>query len=283
MGGTQLRDAIVMSTMGLWKGLWAKMVAFIPNVLGALVLLAVGYVLAKLARHFTTALLQRIGFDRASSRIGLHGILEQANIRLTAGEIIGHIIFWLLMLTFLVSASETLGLPNVSQTIDAFVLYLPNVIGAAVIVVVGMTVASFVRDLVRSAAGSLGVDYAKALGSLAHGALLVVIASLAVGQLQIETVLLNRVVQIILIAAALALALAMGLGTRDIAAHIVAGVYLRDVYRPGMKLSMGENAGTVEEVGTIVTRLATDDGRSVFIPNGQLTAAVVNEGGAAKE
>jgi hypothetical protein len=187
--------------------------------------------------------------------------------------------FWVLMLTFIVSAADTLGLPNVSQTIDAFVLYLPNVVAAAVIMVVGMTVASFVRDLVRGGAQTLGIDYARALGSLAHGALLVVIASLAVGQLRIETALFNRVVEIILIAAGLGLALAMGLGTRDIARHIVAGVYLRDLYRPGMKLSFEGRTGTVAEVGTVVTRLTGPDAGTIYIPNGHLTTAIVDEAG----
>lgn len=279
MNAGELRDAMVMTTMGLWKGLWAKIIAFVPNILGAVILLCVGYLLSKLLRRLVTTLLQRIGFDRASVRIGLQTALEQAGIRATAGEILGHVIFWVLMLTFIVSAADTLGLPNVSQTIDAFVLYLPNVLGAAVIVVVGMTVASFVRDFVRGGAESLGVEHARALGSLAYGALLVVIASLAVGQLGIETALFNRVVEIVLIAAGLGLALAVGLGTRDTARHIVAGVYLRDLYKPGMKLSFDGRAGTVEEVGTIATRLAAPDAGTIYVPNGHLATALVEEAG----
>jgi hypothetical protein len=282
MEGNQLRDAVVMTTLGLWKGLWAKMIAFVPSLIGAAILLIVGYLVGKLARHFVVVLLRRVGFDSASSRVGLHRILERAGIVVTAAEVVGHVVFWLLMLTFLVSAAETLGLANVSQTIDAFVLYLPNVVGAAVIVVVGTTVAAFVRDMVRSGAEGLGIDYARALATLAHGALLVVIASLAIGQLQIETALLNRVVQIVLIATGLGIALAMGLGTRDIAGHIVAGVYLRDLYRPGAKLSVDHREGKLEEVGTIVTRLTTADGGSVYIPNSHLAAVIVSEEGPAK-
>jgi small-conductance mechanosensitive channel len=109
--------------------------------------------------------------------------------------------------------------------------------------------------------------------------LLVVIASLAVGQLRIETALFNRVVEIVLIAAGLGLALAMGLGTRDIARHIVAGVYLRDLYRPGMKLSFDGRTGTVQEVGTMATRLTGPDAGIMYVPNGHLTTAIVDEAG----
>jgi hypothetical protein len=282
MDESHLRDAIVMTTLGLWKGLWAKMIAFVPNILGAAILLIVGYMIAKLVRRLVIAVLRRVGFDSASSRVGLHRILEQSGVRVTAAEVIGHVTFWLLMLTFLVSASETLGLTNVSQTIDAFVLYLPNVVGAAVIVVVGMTLAAFVRDMVRGGAESLGVEYGRALGTLAHGAMLVLIGTLAIGQLQIETVLLNRVVEIVLVATGLGIALAMGLGTRDIAGHIVAGVYLRDLYRPGARLTVDDQVGALEEVGTITTRLTTADGGALYIPNGHLTTVIVSEEGSHK-
>jgi small-conductance mechanosensitive channel len=281
MESGQLRDAIVVTTLGLWHGLWAKVVAFIPNLAAALVLLVVGYALARIAQRVGTAVLQRVGLDRVALRVGVSGVLEQSGIRASAAEVVGHLLFWLLMLMFLVSAAETLGLPNVSETIDAFVLYVPRVIAAAVITVVGVTLASFAHDVVRSGAEGLGVEYARALGKLAYGVLLIVTASLALGQLRVETLLLNRVVEITLMAAGAGLALTLGLGTRDVARHIVAGVYLRDLYRPGMTLVIGEQSGAVQEVGTVVTRLRTPDGGSLFIPNGQLTETTVREAGTA--
>jgi small-conductance mechanosensitive channel len=269
----QLKDIMVAATANPW----AKIVAFIPNVLGMLVILIVGYLVAKGLQRLGTVVLQRIGFDKLSSRVGLPTILDQAGIRATASEILGQLVFWLFMLTFLISAAETLGLGNVSQTIDAFVRYLPNVIGAVVIFIVGLTLAHFVRDLVRSGAEGLGVDYAKGLSNLAYGALIVVVGSLAVGQLQIETVLFNRVVEIVLIATGAALALALGLGTRDIAKHVVSGVYIRELYKPGTNLSVGEDSGSLQDVGTVITRIKTPEGRTIYIPNGQLTEIVVRE------
>lgn len=275
MNPEQLKDIIVAATTNPW----AKMMAFIPNLLGMLIILLIGYLISRGLQKLAALLLRRVGFDRLSSRVGLHAMLEQAGLQATASDVIGRLVFWLFMLTFLISATETLGLSNLSRTIDAFVRYLPHVIGAAVIFMIGMTLAHFVRDLVRGGAEGLGVDYAKGLGSLAYGALIVVTGSLAVGQLQIETVLFNRVVEIVLIATGAALALALGLGTRDIAKHIVAGAYIRDLYRPGMHLTIGADNGSVLDVGTVITRIKTTDGRTIYIPNGQLTETVVLEGG----
>jgi len=273
MNPEELKDLIVAVTVSPW----AKITAFIPNLLGMLVILVVGYLISRGLQKLATLILRRVGFDRLSSRVGLHTTLEQAGVHATSSEILGRLVFWLFMLTFLISAAETLGLRNLSQTIDAFVRYLPNVIGAAVIFIVGMTLAHFVRDLVRSGAEGLGVDYAKGLSSLAYGALLVVAGSLAVGQLQIETALFNHVVEIILIATGAALALALGLGTRDIAKHIVAGSYIRELYKPGISLSVGEDNGTLQDVGTVITRIKTLEGRMIYIPNSHLIEAVVHE------
>jgi small-conductance mechanosensitive channel len=119
------------------------------------------------------------------------------------------------------------------------------------------------------------VEYARVLANAVYVVLIVIVGSLAVGQLQIQTALFNRVVEIVLVAAGLALALALGLGTREIANHIVAGVYLRDLYRPGMEVTIGEHGGALEQMGPIVTTLRSADNHTVHIPNGRLTEQVV--------
>jgi small-conductance mechanosensitive channel len=107
----------------------------------------------------------------------------------------------------------------------------------------------------------------------------VVIASLAVGQLKINTALLDRVVEILLIASGGALGLALGLGMRDIAKQLVAGVYARDLFRAGAQLAIGEEQGALEEVGAVCMRLRTADGRVLYIPNSLITETVVRQSG----
>jgi small-conductance mechanosensitive channel len=260
------------------SALWSRLVIFLPNLLAAVVILALGYVLSALLRRIIVAVLRRIGLDAATRRIGVRAGLDRAGIQANASEILGGLVFWLLMLTFVVSAAETLGLQNVSRTIDAFVRYLPNVIGASIIAVVGLLIAHFVRDLVRSGTASLGGDYARGLSNLAYGVLVVVIASLAVGQLQINTTLFDRLIEILLIASGGALGLAVGLGTRDIAKQLVAGVYARDLLTHGAQLSIDDAQGVLEEVGAVCMRLKTTDGRTVYVPNGLFTERIVRQG-----
>lgn len=279
----RLSDAAAVSVNALWApltALWTTFVAFTPTLLAVVLILAFGYALAAILRRLTAAVLRRIGFDEAGRRIGLRTALDRAGVAAAASDVVGTLVFWLFLLTALISAAETLGLRNVSQTIDALVRYLPNVIGAVVIVVAGLLVAHVVRDAVRGSTASLGVQYASALSAVVYAVLIVVVASLAVGQLRIETELFNRVVEIVLVAGGGALGLALGLGTRDIAKHLVAGTYARELFRPGMELSVDGEVGAVDEVGSLFTRLRAADGRSIYIPNGRLTDCVVREGGA---
>ena len=280
----KLNDVADVSVDALWApftALWVKVIAFTPTLLAVLVIVVVGYVVSAVLRRLTAAVLRRIGFDDASRRIGVRAMLDRAGIAAAASDVIGGLVFWLFLLTFFISAAETLGLHNVSLTIDALVRYLPNVIGAAVIAVVGLTVAHFIRDAVRAGTASLGVEYAGGVSGVIYVMLIVIVASLAVGQLRIQTELFNRVVEIVLVASGGALGLALGLGMRDVARHLVTGVYARELFRPGTELSIGEDTGTVDEVGPLFTRLAGRDGRHLYVPNGRLTESVLHEGGPA--
>jgi small-conductance mechanosensitive channel len=273
--GVHLQDSIVQSLTEMAT----KVAGFVPNLLGMLVILVVGYIVSKLLQRAATAILRRLRFDVASEKTGLEETMQKVGIKISASQVVGKLVFWLFMLTFLISAADALGLDNVSRTIDSFVAYLPNVIGAAVIVVVGLMLANFVRTLVAGGASRIGLEYGKSLSNLVYGVLLVVIGSLAVSQLQLETALLNRVIEIVLVATGAALAIAVGLGSRDVARHIISGVYARDVFQHGSKITIGDIEGTVEKVGTVNTDIAAQGGVILHVPNGQLFDTMVRQQG----
>ncbi len=169
------------------------------------------------------------------------------------------------------------GLENVSLMIGSLVSYLPNVIAAIVIAVVGLLLAGFARDWVHGAATKIGVDYAGSLGVATYSILFVLALSLAVSQLKIDLSLINRIIEILLLAAGAGLALTLGLGTRDIARHLVAGTYARDTFTPGMTMTIGNQSGALEEVGALSTRIRGPRGEAIYVPNGRLVDEVVSE------
>ena len=254
---------------------WSEIAAFLPNLAGALAILVVGYLVAKIVSAVVRRLLAVVGFDRLGERTGVAELLKRINVDKTASHVLGRIVFWILMLTFLLSASESLGLDRLSATINSLVQYLPRVLGAVFILSIGLFAATFARDVVRGAAARIGSRHANTLGQTTYVLLAVIAATLAVGQLEIETALLTVAVGVVITSVGIAAALAFGLGSRDVAGNVLAGTYVRDNYPPGTRIEVDGIAGEVKAVEATSTVLATTDDREACVPNMTLLRSVV--------
>ncbi|MEL7312544.1 MAG: mechanosensitive ion channel domain-containing protein [Pseudomonadota bacterium] len=254
---------------------WEKIASAAPNVLAAIALLVFGHFIAKFIGFAIARILKKVGLDRLGEKAGLNDMAERTGLSMTASDVFGKIIYWLIFLTFLISAADALGLERVSDTINGFVAYLPKLIGALMVLIIGLFAAQFVRSIVEAALGSINLGYEKAVGTLIYAIIVIVVTSLAIGQLEVETDLLNQVISIVLMACAAAVALAMGLGTRDVAGNIVAGVYARDLYTRGKRITVGEVSGTILEVASTSILVDTGDGQRVSIPNRRLLEETV--------
>lgn len=246
---------------------WTPVAGFIPRFFGALVVVLVGFVVAKLLDTLLSKLLAKLGLDRLMAGTGLTKMLGRVGIQVPVSSLIGKIVYWFVLLIFLVSAAESLGLDRVSATLDMLALYLPKVLGAALVLLAGVLLAQLLSGIVRGAAEGVGLDYAHGLGRIAQGLVILISISVAIGQLEVKTDLLNNVIAIALISIGLAAALALGLGSRDIAAQIIAGIYVRELYQVGQEVKIGDIEGQIEEIGTVKTILLTDEGDLVSVAN----------------
>lgn len=250
--------------------LWSKIAGFIPNLFVALILVLLGFVVAKLLDTLISKLLAKLGLDRLMAGTGLTKLMARVGIQVSVSTLIGRIVYWFVLLIFLVSAAESLGLQRVSATLDVLALYLPKVFGAALVLLAGVLLAQLVSSLVRGAAEGVGLEYASGLGRIAQGLVIIISISVAIGQLEVKTDLLNNVIAIVLISVGLAMALALGLGSRDIAGQILAGIYVRELYEVGQQVTVGEVEGQIEEIGTVKTVLLTENGELVSVSNRML-------------
>ena len=263
-------DLWTQSLVTAMTALWTKVANFIPNLFGALVVVLLGFVVAKLLDTLLSKLLAKFGLDRLMSGTGLTKMLSRVGIQVPISTLIGKIVYWFVLLIFLVSAAESLGLERVSATLDMLALYLPKVFGAALVLLAGALLAQLVNGLTRGAAEGIGLEYAAGVGRIAQGLVIMIAISVAISQLEVKTDLLNHVIVIGLITVGLAVALAMGLGSREIAGQILAGIYVRELYQVGQQVRIGEVEGQIEEIGTVKTTLLTDDGELVSLSNREL-------------
>ncbi|PBK53565.1 transporter [Pseudomonas syringae pv. actinidiae] len=255
------------SLLAAMTALWTKVANFIPNLFGALVVVLLGFVVAKLLDALLSKLLAKLGLDRLVGGTGLTKIIGRAGVKVPISTLIGKIVYWFVLLIFLVSAAESLGLQRVSATLDMLALYLPKVFGAALVLLVGVLLAQLVNELVRGAAEGVGIDYSAGLGRIAQGLVIIISISVAISQLEVKTDLLNHVIVIALITVGLTVALALGLGSREIAGQIIAGIYVRELFQVGQQVQVGDTEGQIEEIGTVKTTLLTDEGELVSFSN----------------
>ena len=247
---------------------------FLPNLLGALLILLVGWLLSRALEAIATRGLRTLGFDGFATRLRIAEFLERAEIRLSVSQIVAKLLFWLVMLTFLLSSIETLGLTAVTETIDRLIAFIPSVIGAVLISIGGLVLARFVSTVVRSAAAAAGFLSAARLGFVAQLVVGGLVFAVAVEQLGVATDVFVLPFTVALGAAGFGIGLAFALGARPVIGHIMAGHFLKQSLPRDAAIEVEGQRGLVERVGAVDTLLRNDTG-SWTIPNGQLLERIV--------
>jgi small-conductance mechanosensitive channel len=244
----------------------SSVAAWLPGLAAALLLLFVGWIVARLVQFLTRNILARLGLDRLSERAGLSQVFSQAGLVSSASDLLARLVYWLVMLVFLLAATESLGLVGVVEILRGFVNYLPRVLAATVILILGSLLARLVSDAVRALSVQAGLDSGPVMGQAVRYVLLIFAILLALEQLGIETNLLTIAASAIIGALAIALALAFGLGSRDLARNIMAGYHARDSFLPGQRLTFAGRTGRLVLIGTVKFILETEAGL-VSLPN----------------
>tara|TARA_B100000686_G_scaffold353368_2_gene458700 strand:- start:263 stop:1225 length:963 start_codon:yes stop_codon:yes gene_type:complete len=260
--------------------------AFIPKLLTAFILLLVGVIISTIVARGTRFLLEKFGgllkekFANSPiiQRSGFSGIFVRANTHVPFSIIVSKSLFWILIIMFLSSAARSLGLEQISAPLSGLVSFLPQAITALIISVAGFIIGDLVRGFVVNGAKKVGLDYAGALANLVYAFILVLVLTIAIDTLGVDTTLIRHTVEILLLGAAVATSLALGLGMRPLAQNIVSGVYARDLYPVGTKIRFKGNEeleGKVVSVGPVTTQIETSSNNSINIPNSSIVAEIV--------
>jgi len=251
--------------------LGVKLVEFLPHLIGALLILLIGWGLSWVVEITARRAFRAVGIDRLASR---YRLAERAGLRSTSSEALGRLVFWLLMVMFLLSSAHALGLPAVTATIARLVAYLPHLIGAVLIVFLGLLVVRLLGSVVSSAAAAAGVAGAPRLGFLVRLLAAGLVTIVALEQLGIQTAILVWPLTVVLAAAGFAAGLAFALGARPIVSHILAGHFLKQSLPRDSFVEIGGERGIIERIGATDTLLKNGEKRW-SIPNAHLLEQVV--------
>ncbi len=211
-------DVLRASFMDIWVGV----ANFIPSLIAAIVIFLVGWLIAVILGRLVAQVVKAVKLDTALRGAGFDKVVEKGGFTLSSGGFLGALVKWFFIVVSLVAALDILGLKTVTGYLSTVVLnYLPNVIIAALILLVSVVIAQAIQKLVVSSAKAAGISSANVLGEIAKWAIWIFAFMAALSQLEILNSFIQPLFIGIIAALSLALGLSFGLGGRDAAARYI--------------------------------------------------------------
>lgn len=239
-----MREKLVQAFSNLADSIIAAVPKLVMGVVMAVAALVVARVIERVLRYALT----KVRFDSLVGKVGIDRALQRLGIRQQLTLLLPRFVYFLVLLLLAKTAVDALGLTAISEAIGAFFSYLPNLVAALVLLILGSTVGQFAGQTVTQSAESAGVEFAAGLGRLVSGLILFVCAMMAIAQLKIDTEIVRIVTSFILGGAALGFGLSFGLGTRDIVRNVAAGFYARKILVVGRPVELAGHKGVLRSI-----------------------------------
>ena len=236
----------------------------LPNVIGALLLLLIGWLIAKGVSVALRKVLQSKTMSRLTERLNRLSLLQRSDLSLDSVRIISQFVYWVILLIFFVAASETLGWTAVSRTLNNLINYLPALLSAIIIVLIGLYLAQTVRTIIRAALHSLQVGAAPLISSLAFYLLATLVVLTALEQAGVDTSIVTANLTLIIGAIVGAFAISFAIASRHVLENILASFYGRKSFTVGDKIRVGKVEGTITRLDSVSVIIQTEEAEVVM-------------------
>lgn len=246
-------------------------IAYLPHLVGAIILLLVGFAVAWLLGRLVRLLLARLGLDALGDRTGLTEDLARVGVQLAPSALIGRLIFLIVLVAAFNQALDTLEFAPLSEALRDLLNFMPHVLLAAFLVLLGVIVGDLVSRSASGAMSRAGVLYHGLAGSILRTTVILLAVLMALQQLTIESGFFLYVLLVMMGGGALAVGIAGGWGARSLAENLIAGRYVEREFGVGDFVRVDGTAGTIERLNSTSVIVRTLENRRVTIPNGLLT------------
>lgn len=258
----------------LKEGVFTQMVGgfseAIPKVITALVVLLAGRLIASTIRKIIQRILSALQLDKFANQLNDIDLVQRSGMRIELSNLIGQIVYYVIMLGFIIMATDLLGIQVITDMVRSIIGYLPSLLSAFIMFLMGLFLADMVRNVLHTALRSMGMQSAGFISSGVFYFLFITVAVSALAQAKIETGFISSNLTVIIAAIAAAFAIGYGRASRDLVANYLAGYYNRDKVRLGDEVEMLGVRGKVVMIDATSLILQTDE-RAIIIPLGKLT------------
>ncbi len=265
------------STFSLLKKLTEEvqgLTSILPNVLGALGILLVGWLIARMLSRLMRQLLGRVGADKLAERLNEVEIVHKSNIKIVPSALISRIVYYLLMLIVLMAATDMLKMEAVSNLVNDIINYIPSLLMAMLVLAVGILVADAIKNAVFAATKSLAIPAAGVISSVIFYFIFINVLMMALSQAKLQTGFIESNISIVLAGIVSAFAIGYGFASRNIVASLLAAYYNKEKIKVGDLIRIEGVEGQIISVDSTSFTVRTDQGRMIVIPLHKLTTEI---------
>jgi hypothetical protein len=193
----------------------------IPQIIGALLVLVIGWIIAKLLKKLFVNFLKIIKFNYLTEKSGIEKFLKDGGVKINANDLLGSLVYWIIMLIVIMAALNTMQLTSAKDLFNEIILYIPNIIVAIIVLLLGIYIAKFVSQAIRVTLKNMNDTTVNVIEKIAYYAIVVLTIFIVLSQLNIAENILNIAFFSLFGALCLAFGLAFGLGGKDFAADLI--------------------------------------------------------------
>ena len=258
---TEKKD-MVLNTL---ETIWSEIALAIPNILGAITILIIGWVITKIIVYVIKKALKLAKADKLDDKLNEIELFGEGKFKFNIIKMVTSFVKWLLLLVFIIVAADVAGLTIISQEIGKLLHYIPQLFTAVLLFLVGVYIASFIKKSITSLFKSLEISGGNALGQIVFILITVFVSITALNQAGIDTTIITSNITLILGSLLAAFALALGFGAREVVSSLLKAFYTRKTYELGQEIKFNDVQGEIVSVNEISMTLKTKTG-TLIVP-----------------
>lgn len=263
-----------MDLINILEEVLLKFASSASTILRAAIVLFVGWIVARIVSKALGKILEAIKIDRYGDKINDTEFAQKAGFKIRLSNFISKLIFWVLMLIFIIMANEVLGMEVISNMVADLLNYLPRLLSALVLFVLGIYLAEFVKNIVQAACNALAIPSAKIIATFVFYLVFLTLTISALAQASIDTALITSNLTVILGGVILAFAIGYGFASRDTMANFIASFYSKNKVSIGDVISVDGSKGKVIAMDSASITLQAET-KIIIVPLKKLTSETV--------
>lgn len=250
--------------MELLTELKNRFIGAFPNIIFALIIAIVGWILAKILARIVRKVLEALKIDGLADKLNDIDLVSKSNIKIIPSKVISKLVYYLTIIISFIAATDFLEIEAVSKLMSDLINYLPSLLSAVIFFIIGLLVADFVKGIVLTTCQSLGIPSAKIISTIVFYFLFLTVTMSALDQAKISTDLINSSFMIIISGIVASFALGYGLASKDMMANFLASFYVKDKFEAGDRITVDGINGQIEAMDNKSFVLKTSDRKVVF-------------------